>query len=43
MKFNYHWVDENGKHFFTTDKKQAELALKNGYYIELVPNGRIAS
>jgi len=35
MDFAYHWHDENGIHF-TFDKEEADKALHEGKFIELV-------
>lgn len=42
MNWSYHWRDKNGIEHFTMDRKEAECALHEGYFIQLVPNGRIA-
>ena len=42
MKWNYHWRDKDGIDHFTSDIEEADRALHDGYFIQLIPNGRIA-
>lgn len=45
MKFNYHWIDKDGIDHYTDNQQEADRALHEGYFIELIPQGtgKIAS